>query len=837
MKPSIDTMVGVGTNSGYGTRGANTNNSLVPQYSITTRRGSTIPYASRITFDDEKPASDQNSTSGTITIGDPHSSVYGTCFGHVFTWTTETSGNKYLFLKTESGALKVDGAFANTAIDFTDHFIISFMVDNTEYYAASLREGDDDNSMNSVAGAITMEPTTRNSSTGISTTSFHYYMVDHGPSSEQISGRWPGNVKPQDGEFGFWGSNQGLPGNYNGSETAGRLAGMFFNEMDLYGNNINAYLTQIINTTSGKDGFDGVSSKPQIWVKMTKVSTLGDEDYDDVMLEVMPQTNTDSNGDTFLDTMGYFGGTPISPTTDNKYFPTKTNTYGNNNNNAIPNIGTIWFQTNSKYTDFMNKTVAGHDATGLTATEMSVYGTESDGTTNSYTPNFGGITEIIIAYAFSDEGGATSDYNIANRVTSLFNSTAGCTIRLERTSEDGATFSSDGSGRFGLYRITALNLTWPHSPCPYVTYTVENITHNSSKDFVVDEPVKVSFCEYESTVQFRCYNNSGEDGTFRLGGHRIDIDEDDVFYSHPLKFTNQVRNLIDYQCSDKHYYAKIDTPKYGLLVDLDIMNYSSGTTWEDLSGLGNDFTIGSDVSVTGAGTDTGYFTLDGSADSVIYGSKDIMPVGHNDSSFGSSPEETRNRLDAYTMFIVFKMNTEPATTDGSDVQQLISAGGPTGSPYQPWVSGFPWGIHIGKSGTTIAAAWGGYDGTVSWGSGITVGTTSWMCLSVTYSGRSSQPWVQPISNNLYKGYKLAADLRQPGTGNASASHMYKPIVNTAANTKLSIGAYRVTSHPTPGTLWTNYFKGRVSVVKVYDYPLSETELTTLYNAYKDRYSL
>ena len=838
MKPFIDTMIGVGTNSGYGTLGAIPSNSYTPQYGITTYRGSSIPYSSRLTFDDY-------TTFSTITIGDPHSTTSGQNFDNETFWVTEDSGNKYVsFNAYSNGPLRIEGGFESDNIGYTDNFVVSFMIDNTEYYSASYRSGDDDDSMNSVVGAITMDSSTRNVSNGISTTSFHYKMVDHGTETVGFPPRWSGQVKPQAGEFGFNGSNQGLPSTYDGSGTGtGNIAGIWFNAIDFYGNDLSAHLTQIMNNTTGRDQNSGtaVNSRPQIWMKLSKIGGSGDEDYDDVIIQVLPQSSD-------IDCRGYFGGTMISPTTDNKYYPTET-TAGGGLNNAIPNLGTIWFQTDSSYTGFMNKTVAGHDATGLTVTEMSVKGTQSDGTADSYTPNFGGITQIIIAYSFSD----TNDYAIANRATSFFNATCGCTIRLERTSEDGATFSTDGSGRFGLYRITDLDLTIA-SP-PYVTYTVENIADNSSKDFVVDEPVKVSFCEYESTVQFRCYNNSQTDGIFQLGGNRIEIDNDDVFYSHALNFTNNVRNTVNFY-TGSNYYAKIDTPKHGLILDCDIVNYPSetepGFLWEDKSGWGNNLIAGDDVTVTGGGTDTGYFTLDGSNDSVIYLKNEgiITPVGHNSSSFGSSPSQTRNRLDAYTMIIVFKLDTAPATTDGGDVQQLISAGGPTSTDshsgrYRPWEDGgFPWGIHIGKSGTTIAATFGGAE-TTTWGTGITIGTTSWYFQAVRYSGRSAQPFLS--SGNQYKGYKYGAEVRQrgsstsPSSSNASvSSYLYKPIPNNNAYAQFSIGAYKAKPYDPDEAgyqVWTNHFKGKVAAVKVYNYPLSYDEIDSIYNLYKDRYNL
>lgn len=80
----------------------------------------------------------------------------------------------------------------------------------------------------------------------------------------------------------------------------------------------------------------------------------------------------------------------------------------------------------------------------------------------------------------------------------------------------------------------------------------------------------------------------------------------------------------------------------GLLFNLDMQNYVSGTTWPDNSGLGNNFAFSGTPSVTNPSTGTAYFTagsIYATAASAIFGavadySKGIVVRG-NGSSFGT----------------------------------------------------------------------------------------------------------------------------------------------------------------------------------------------------------
>jgi hypothetical protein len=231
---------------------------------------------------------------------------------------------------------------------------------------------------------------------------------------------------------------------------------------------------------------------------------------------------------------------------------------------------------------------------------------------------------------------------------------------------------------------------------------------------------------------------------------------------------------------NSHYGPRTITN--GLVLALDAANSKSypgsGTTWTDLSGLGNTGTLTNGPTYSGA--NGGSLVFDGINEYVLVSSNASIPYGST----------------ARTVSIWFYTNT---TTWEDDANNLFYYG--AGS------DGASFGIDFSTYPSMEVYTWGGA------GRDLTFSTTysqvGWKNITVTYNGSTTIL--------IYENGGFTQTLTLTSACNTSSSDVYIGAINPS--------------------LLSAYYDGKIAQASIYNRALSATEIQQNYNALKGRFSI
>ena len=248
---------------------------------------------------------------------------------------------------------------------------------------------------------------------------------------------------------------------------------------------------------------------------------------------------------------------------------------------------------------------------------------------------------------------------------------------------------------------------------------------------------------------------------------------------------NTINDALSYLNSQSNFLvANIDYPSIvtsGLTLMLDagyIPSYPrTGTTWNDLSGNGNNGTLVNGPSFNPA--DGGSIVFDGTDDYAVVSSFSQLPIGSN----------------ARTVNMWFKTNT---TTWQDNVNNMFFYGATN--------TGNSFGIDFRVYPAMEFYSWGGAGRDIIFNT--TFPQTGWSNLTVVYNGTTTL--------NIYEN--------SINTQNATIN-----VLNTISS-NVWIGSINPSFNP-----W--YYDGGIANIQIYDRALSSSEVLQNYNAYKSRFGL
>jgi hypothetical protein len=255
--------------------------------------------------------------------------------------------------------------------------------------------------------------------------------------------------------------------------------------------------------------------------------------------------------------------------------------------------------------------------------------------------------------------------------------------------------------------------------------------------------------------------------------------------SNPTSFClTTIANSISYKVTDTSSPAQGDRNTYGLVLSLDAGNSASypgsGTTWTDLSGLGNNGTLMNGPTYSSA--NGGSIVFDGANDYANMGASSTLNFGWTN---------------------LFSINSWIKTSQASGSYKIIVRKSTGGQGYVLSVDG-------SKATLYLVGAWAG------------------------------NMIVIRSSNNINDGQWHHVTATYDGSKNASGSLVYVDGVNQSNIGQNTLTSDFLTSQAVgiaDGTDGWGWYSGQISNVNIYNRVLLPAEITQNFNATKSRYGL